>query len=311
MSHPSYPPAPENGASVPPVPPAPSGFAGHYQGGQSGGYQPEPYGQLPYAGGPGKSFVTTWILSLLLGSLGADRFYLGKIGTGIAKLLTLGGLGIWAIVDLIITLTGNARDKDGRPLEGYPENKKKAWIITGILWLASMITAILLTVVSISITAAALEGRNVPVQPPLPSASQAAPAPSSGTTTDKNSLVVTVSEGNTVKIGVLDSLYTTEIPAMSYLKPANGGFLVFEVSWETLTGTSTAAPMNFEVYDSEGNQGERIYLEDGLGGLPTEEVGAGDLRQGLIAFDVKKGPVKVVVSDDFGDQASTFTLTAE
>ena len=139
------------------------------------------------------------------------------------------------------TLPGGGIDPGETPLEGYPENKKKAWIITVILWLASMITAILLTVVSISITAAALEGRNVPVQPPLPPASQSAPAPSSASTTDENSLVVTVSEGNTVKIGVLDSLYTTEIPAMSYLKPANGGFLVFEVSWETLTGTSTAA----------------------------------------------------------------------
>lgn len=310
MSRPSYPHAPENSASVPPVPPAPSSFAGPYPGGQPGGYHPEPYGQVPYAGGPGKSFVTTWILSLLLGTLGVDRFYLGKIGSGVAKLVTLGGFGIWALVDLIIILTGNARDKDGGPLEGYPENKKKAWIITGIVWLASMITAILLTIVSISITAAALEGRNVPDQPSLPSASKAGPPPS-GSAADENTLVATVSEGNTVKIGVLDSLYTTEIPAMSYLKPANGGFLVFEVSWETLTGTSTAAPAAFEVYDAEGNEGERIYLEDGLGGLPTEEVGAGDLRQGLIAFDVKKGPVKVVVTDDYGDQASTFTLTAQ
>jgi hypothetical protein len=311
MSHPSYPHAPVNGASVPPVPPAPSTFGGQYQEGWQGAHQPGPYGQAPFVSGPGKSFVTTWILSLLLGTLGVDRFYLGKIGSGVTKLLTLGGFGIWAIVDLIITLTGNARDKDGRPLEGYPENRKKAWIITGIVWLASMISGILLTIVSITITGQALEGRNIPVPPPLPSASQAAPAPSPGAAAEENSFVVTVSEGNTVKIGVLDSLYTTEIPAMSYLKPANGGFLVVEVSWETLTGTSTAAPMNFEVYDGEGNQGERIYLEDGMGGLPTEEVGAGDGRQGVIAFDVKKGPVKVVVSDDYGDQVSTFTLTAQ
>jgi hypothetical protein len=311
MSHPSYPHAPVNGASVPPVPPAPSTFGGQYQEGWQGAHQPGPYGQAPFVSGPGKSFVTTWILSLLLGTLGVDRFYLGKIGSGVTKLLTLGGFGIWAIVDLIITLTGNARDKDGRPLEGYPENRKKAWIITGIVWLASMISGILLTIVSITITGQALEGRNIPVPPPLPSASQAAPAPSPGAAAEENSFVVTVSEGNTVKIGVLDSLYTTEIPAMSYLKPANGGFLVVEVSWETLTGTSTAAPMNFEVYDGEGNQGERIYLEDGMGGLPTEEVGAGDGRQGVIAFDVKKGPVKVVVSDDYGDQVSAFTLTAQ
>jgi hypothetical protein len=58
---------------------------------------------------------------------------LAKVGSGVAKLLTLGGFGIWAIVDLIITLTGNARDKGGRPLDGYLANRKKAWITTGIV----------------------------------------------------------------------------------------------------------------------------------------------------------------------------------
>jgi hypothetical protein len=317
MSTPSYPDAPQNNAATaPPVPqPAPGfGSQGQYQGDQYSGYQPGPSAQVPYANGPGKSFMVTWILSLLLGTLGVDRFYLGKIGTGVAKLLTLGGLGIWAIVDLIITLTGNTRDKDGRPLEGYPEHKKKAWIITGVVWLASIITGILLTIVSITITAAALEGRNIPVPPPLPTASQATPAPSSDTSpsttaTDANSFVVTVSEGNTVKVGVLDSLYTTEIPSMSYLKPQNGGFLLIEVSWETLTGTSNSTPLNFDVYDEAGNKGEWIMLDQGS--LPSEEVPAGDVSQGVIAFDVKKGPVTVAVNDDVGDKASTFTLTTQ
>jgi len=49
------------------------------------------------------------ILSILGGSLGIDRFYIGDTGLGIAKLLTCGGLGIWAIVDWFLIM-GRARD---------------------------------------------------------------------------------------------------------------------------------------------------------------------------------------------------------
>lgn len=323
MSHPNFPQPPHNGPAAPPIPPAPStygggpNFQGQFPAGPQGEYQPGPHGNAFYPGGPGKSFITTWILSLLLGTFGADRFYLGKTGSGVAKLLTAGGLGIWALVDLIMTLTGNTRDKEGRPLEGYPENKKKAWIITGILWLVSIITAILLTLVSLAVAGAALEKRTIPGAPDVPSASQAAPAPStgsappSGSAAGANSFVATVSEGNTVKVSVLDSIYTTEIPGMTYLQPKNGGFLAVKVSWETLTGSSFASPSNFTVFDADGKEGELVYLDDGMGALPTDEVGAGDLRQGVIAFDVKKGPVQVVLNDDFGDKAAAFTLTPQ
>jgi len=93
------------------------------------------------AGGPRpKSFVATWLLALLLGGLGVDRFYLGKIGTGILKLITLGGLGVWALIDLIITLAGAQRDKLGRPLAGS-ENKttrKVAWIVSAAVIVLGM-----------------------------------------------------------------------------------------------------------------------------------------------------------------------------
>ncbi|MFB9308676.1 hypothetical protein BJY17_001857 [Agromyces hippuratus] len=79
----------------------------------------------------GRTFIATWLFAMLLGFWGADRFYLGKFGTAIAKLLTLGGFGVWVLVDLVLVLTGSQRDRDGRALDGYDEHKRIAWIVTG------------------------------------------------------------------------------------------------------------------------------------------------------------------------------------
>ena len=93
------------------------------------------YGQQPYgyAAESNKSFVATWLLAYFLGWLGIDRFYLGKVGTGILKLVTIGGLGVWWLVDLILVLAGITKDKQGLPLHGYQQNKKIAWIVTAVL----------------------------------------------------------------------------------------------------------------------------------------------------------------------------------
>ena len=60
-----------------------------------------------------KSWLATLLLSIFLGELGIDRFYLGKVGTGILKLITLGGFGIWWLIDIILTIAGAATDKQG------------------------------------------------------------------------------------------------------------------------------------------------------------------------------------------------------
>ncbi|MDJ0312722.1 TM2 domain-containing protein [Arthrobacter sp. H35-D1] len=77
-----------------------------------------------------KSFLATWLLSLFLGYWGVDRFYLGKVGTGLLKLFTLGGLGVWALIDLIITLAGKQTDKAGNSLAGYSKHKVVAIVVT-------------------------------------------------------------------------------------------------------------------------------------------------------------------------------------
>ena len=63
-----------------------------------------------------KDWLTTLLLSLLLGALGVDHFYAGKTLTGILKLITLGGCGIWALIDLIMVITGNFKDSNGLPI---------------------------------------------------------------------------------------------------------------------------------------------------------------------------------------------------
>lgn len=63
-----------------------------------------------------KDWLTTLLLCLFLGGLGVHRFYAGKIGTGILQLITLGGCGIWSLIDLIMILTGNFKDGQGNPI---------------------------------------------------------------------------------------------------------------------------------------------------------------------------------------------------
>ena len=66
-----------------------------------------------------RSRLAAALMAFFLGWLGVHRFYVGKIGTAILMVLTVGGFGIWATIDLIMILAGAFTDDAGRPLRNW------------------------------------------------------------------------------------------------------------------------------------------------------------------------------------------------
>jgi TM2 domain-containing membrane protein YozV len=99
------------------------GYSGAARAGKPVGYPPgpnAPYGYDPF-GRPysDKSKIVAGALSVFLGPLGVGRFYTGHTGMAVAQLITLGGLGVWTLVDgLILLLSNDKTDAQGRILRG-------------------------------------------------------------------------------------------------------------------------------------------------------------------------------------------------
>ncbi|KTC91219.1 DUF4864 domain-containing protein [Fluoribacter dumoffii] len=82
-----------------------------------------------------KSPITAFVLALIFGTFGIHRFYLGKIKSGLLMLLTLGGLGIWYLVDLILLVTNKFEDKNGNLIlfTKNPSPLKKTLMVIGVI----------------------------------------------------------------------------------------------------------------------------------------------------------------------------------
>lgn len=101
--------------------------------------------QLPLEGvvpKPRRHFLAAFFFSYMWGTFGVDRFYLGKIGTGIVKLLTFGGFGIWTIIDLLLIMTGSMRDAENQELLEVARYKRLAGMT--VLISAAVLGAIVL-----------------------------------------------------------------------------------------------------------------------------------------------------------------------
>lgn len=96
----------------------------------------------------GRPFLAVFFFSFVWGVFGVDRFYLGKIWTGILKLLTFGGFGIWALLDLSQIMSGAMRDKQGNEMIDYLKYKKLAFKIVKIF---AVIVAVMIILVGVAI----------------------------------------------------------------------------------------------------------------------------------------------------------------
>jgi hypothetical protein len=63
-----------------------------------------------------KRILPALLLAFVLGPLGAHRFYVGKTGTAILQLVTIGGLGLWWLYDVVMLITGNFTDAEGEKI---------------------------------------------------------------------------------------------------------------------------------------------------------------------------------------------------
>jgi restriction system protein len=67
-----------------------------------------------------RNYIAAVILVVFLGFFGAHRFYAGRWPTGLLQAATLGGFGVWWVIDIFIVATGSLKDDTGRRIRWAP-----------------------------------------------------------------------------------------------------------------------------------------------------------------------------------------------
>lgn len=102
-----------------------------------------------------QSYTVTLLLSFFLGGFGAHRFYTGYTALGVVQLLTLGGCGIWTIIDFISICFNNFKTEKGLPLREY---NKTLGLTLFFLWVALVILSTVTNVIAGVEMFSAMEG---------------------------------------------------------------------------------------------------------------------------------------------------------
>lgn len=110
----------------------------------------------------GKDWFVTFLLACFLGGLGADRFYCGRTGLGLAKLFTCGVCGLWTLVDCILLLAGKYQDGQHNSLSAANRGQ---WVTALVILLVGALVGVAIQFLGVG---AGLESIDMDLEPPEP-----------------------------------------------------------------------------------------------------------------------------------------------